>query len=129
MADQEIASKSLPSKHRRLVALTVLGIFTAIIAWDLMPYFEYRANANRIRQLISIGSDMDDAGPILRKNGFTFYDKHFSTVAEDAYWIDVDVTNKPRPWTLTLLHLCGIRLYYHWVVIESGLDNKVRKIF
>ncbi|MCU0713327.1 MAG: hypothetical protein MUC43_14805 [Pirellula sp.] len=129
MADQETSSKSLPSKYRRLIALTVLAIFTVIIVWDLMPYFEYRANAYRIRQLISIGSNIDDAGPILRKNGFTFYDKHFSTAAEDTYWIDVYVANKPRPWTLTLLHLYGFRLYFHWIVIESGLDNKVRKIF
>lgn len=129
MADQKTASKNLPSKHRRLIALTTLASFTVLVVWDLMPYFEYRAKANRIRQLISIGSNIDDAGPILRRNGFTFYDKHFSTDAEDTYWIDVNVANKPRPWTLTLLHLCGMSLYYRWVVIESGLDNRVRKIF
>ena len=60
---------------------------------------------------------------------FAFQGKHFATIAEDKYWIDVTVASKPRPWTLTILHLMGVKLYFHWVVIESGLDNKVRTVF
>ena len=116
-------------KRRVLFSLAGLAIVTLLVMWDLMPYFEYRTKVNRIRQLIPIGSDIDDAAPILTANGFTFHDKHFATVAEDKYWIDVDVANKPRPWTLTLLHLAGVRLYFHWVVIESSLDNRVRIVF
>jgi hypothetical protein len=109
-----------------LLAVVVVGFLVII---DLQPYFEYRSKENKIRQLIPIGSNINDAGSILTANGFTYHEKHFATVAEDEYWIDVDVANKPRPLTLTLLHVAGIRLYFHWIVIESGLDNKVRRIF
>ncbi len=109
-----------------LLAVAVVGFLVII---DLQPYFQYRSKENKIRQLIPIGSNIDDAGSILKANGFTYHGKHFATVAEDEYWIDVDVANKPRPLTLSLLHVVGLRLYFHWVVIESGLDNKVRKIF
>jgi hypothetical protein len=129
MTDRESEGASLRSKRRLLISLASIAIFTALVVWDLAPYFEYREKANRIRKLIPIGSNIDDAGPVLSQNGFTFHKKHFSTVAEDTYWIDVDVARKPRPWTLILLHLAGFRLYFHWVVIESGLDNNVRKIF
>jgi hypothetical protein len=109
-----------------LLAVVVVGYLMII---DLQPYFEYRSKESKIRQLIPIGSNIDGAESILKANGFTYHEKHFATVAEDKYWIDVAVANKPRPLTLTVLHLAGFRLYFHWVVIESGLDNKVRRIF
>ena len=129
MPNERIAEFDGKLKRRVLLSLAGLATFSLLVTWDLAPYFEYRIKVNRIRQLIPIGSNIDNAATILRANGFTFQEKHFATVAEDNYWIDVDVANKPRPWTLTLLHLAGARLYFHWVVIESSLDNKVRKIF
>jgi len=129
MSDQGIASTNGRIKWRLLFSLTALIIATLVVAWDLTPYFDYRSKANHIRQLIPIGSNIDDASSILSANGFAFQGKHFATVAENKYWIDVTVASKPRPWTLTILHLMGVKLYFHWVVIESGLDNKVRTVF
>lgn len=129
MTDQEAAFMSRRWTYRLPLLISALLGVALLVILDLQPYFEYQSKASRIRKLISIDSNIDDAGSILKANGFAYYEKHFSTVAEDAYWIDVEVAFKPRPFTLTLLHVVGLRLYFHWVVIESGIDNKVRKIF
>ena len=129
MPDQVPAFLGKRYAFRWPLLFLALAVGGSLVIIDLQPYFEYCSKENKIRQLIQIGSNIDDAASILKAHGFTYHEKHFATVAEDKYWIDVNVANKPRPLTLTLLHVVGLRLYFHWVVIESGLDNKVRQIF
>ena len=117
----------LPAR-RIVLALSLVVPLAAILIWDLSPYLEYHGNITRLRQAIPIGSNMDDVPAILEQQGFRFVDKHFATVAEDRYWIDVRVAWKSRPWTLRLLCLVGIDVYYQWAVIEADLDGRITAV-
>ncbi len=77
MTDQGNAFASKRSKYRPLLLFSALLVVALLVVLDVQPYFEYRAKANRIRQLIAIGSDIDDAGPKLKANGFTYFEKDF----------------------------------------------------
>ena len=132
MVMKEKPSKSTSRIPRRYVVGTIL-VSTIIIALfvvaDLQPYFEYRAKKNKICELIPIGSNIDEADRILDEHGFNYFPKDFATVYHDYYCLSVTVTIKPRPITLTIPAYLGVHVYFHYVVIEAGLDNKVRKIF
>ena len=129
MSSHSSHAKKFPVKLRYVVGGLVLIALVTIAIVDLQPFFAYQAKKNKIRELIPIGSNIDDAGPILKSNGFRYYDKHFATVDEDYYWMEVIVAHKPRPKSLSLMRLSGIRLYFHYVVIEANLDNEVRRIY
>ena len=115
--------------RRYVIALVVsLSIVAALIIVDLQPYFSYLAKKRHIQSLISIGSNIDDAPAILKSQGFQVGEKYLPTVDKDYYWIDIQVATKPRPVTLTILSLVGVRAYFHWLTLEAGLDNRIRAI-
>jgi hypothetical protein len=117
------------SRKYLYVALVVLVPLSLLVTWDLQPYFAYLEKKHEIQRLIPIGSNIDDAPALLKKKGYHFYDKDFTTVAKDYYIISVGVADKPRPMTLRVLWVLGMRQYYHWVAIEAGLDNRVSKVY
>lgn len=124
-----------PSRNRllRYVPLAIFGLFIVAIVYlillDLQPVFEYRKIKNRIEALVPLGSDMDAIEEVLRDEGFELYGKHFATVQEDYYWIEVKVFHKRRSIVADALGHMYIYLYYNYVVIEAGLDSRVRRVF
>lgn len=119
-----------PSFHWRRYALAAIpfALFAAFIIWDLQTYFAYAEKKRQIEKLVSVGSNIDESAAFLKRAGFHVGDKYLPTVDQDYYWVDIQVAHKPRPITLSVLSLVGVRAYFHWVTLEAGLDNRIRRI-
>ncbi len=109
-----------------LLSCTLIGLTLFV---QLRPAIDYAQKKKRIRQIVTIGMDIDDAAAALRARGFDVSEKSFATVAKDTYWINVRVASDRKTATIVLLDLLGIHVYYHWVVVEAGIDGKVRRVF
>jgi hypothetical protein len=106
-------------------AAAIVGpIVLAAVMIDFNPFFEYRARRHEIQDLVPIGSNLDEAAQMLDARGYKFFDN-----GEDSYRIDVRVLPARRSLTLNLLDALGVYDYSEYVVIEAGLDDKVRRIF
>ena len=109
-----------------LLSCTLIGLTLFV---QLRPAIDYAQKKKRIRQIATIGMDIDDAAAALRARGFDVSEKNFATVAKDTYWINVRVASDRKTATIVVLDLLGIHVYYHWVVVEAGIDGKVRRVF
>jgi hypothetical protein len=123
-----VAPKS-SHKKRVFFGVAVAALVAGAIWIDLQPVFQYRAIKSRVKDLVPLGSDIDSAGEILTDAGFQFYGKHFADVGKDSYSVDIKIHYKRRSVVADALGHLHIYLYYNYVVIEAGLDNKVRRIF
>jgi hypothetical protein len=122
--------KRLAAKSRWVLLGLAASAFVAIVVWiDLQPVFTYRAIKSRVKALIPLGSDIDAAEAVLTDAGLQFYEKALATVKEDYYVVEVKIHYERRSIVADALGHLHIYLYYNYVVIEAGLDNKVRKIF
>jgi len=115
--------------HWLLLGLVVTALVAVTVWIDLQPVRDYRAIKSRVEELVPLGSDIDLADDALTDAGFQFYGKHFATVYEDYYWMEVKIHYNRRSFVADALGHLHIYLYYNYVVIEAGLDNKVRRIF
>jgi hypothetical protein len=115
--------------HWLVLGLVVLAL-VATTAWiDLQPVRDYRAIKSLVKELVPLGSDIDAAQDILADAGLQFYTKDFATVNKDYYVVQVRIYYDRRSVVADALGHLHIYLYYNYVVIEAGLDNKVRKIY
>jgi len=104
-------------------------VFVFLIVFDLMPVLVYRAKKVEIERLVPVGTSMANAESILLARGYHFEPKHFPTNEKDKWWIDVNVSGR-RSITIGLLRIVGLRFnVFDYIVIESGLDGIVRRVF
>ena len=69
MNESEAAqAQSASGHHKRWIVISVL--ISGLLTLDLLPYFDYLSKKNKIKRLVPIGSNIDDAEAILKENGF-----------------------------------------------------------
>ncbi len=118
------------SKFGKLSVICLVGLIIFLGVWVLLdPDWPAAQNREkRIRELVPIGMDIDKAIELLRSEGFSVGDKHFATVDKDYYWANIQIR-----FLFSLRDIVNMtrhkgKVNKRWVVLEAGLDGKIRKI-
>jgi hypothetical protein len=109
----------------RIVVVLVLAILINSCG-SVKAVHVYKEKRKEIIRLVPIGMDIDEASILLKKKDFEVGDKYTPTADKDYYWVEIWITGE-RTLAIKIMKFFGVE-YYNWVVIEAGLDNKVRKI-
>lgn len=100
------------------------------ISAELSPYFEYKREHKRIKSLVNVGMDIDEARSVLIKNGFTAGPVEIPKGFTDYYRFNVTLLDQPSI-ILEIIRSMGWAKpdYAMYGGMSSGADKKVRKIY
>lgn len=117
-----------PGRGRITCALVIVFVVLSIAMVDLLPYFQYKRGHARMTSLVALGMDIDDAGELLRAEGFDVGTKYHPTDNKDYYWVDIRLARR-TPVSVIIIELMGVDVkFFHYGCLESGLDENIRKI-
>lgn len=118
------------SKVGLLVVISLIGLATLVSLKVLLDPEGSAAEAReqRIRELVPIGMDIDEAIELLRSEGFSVGDKYFPTLNKDYYLADITIRFK-----FTFLDKINItrhkgKVNKKWVSLKAGLDGVITSI-
>lgn len=119
----------LPKLPKPLSALlTVVLPIAAIVAIDLIPYFQYKYARGQMLSQVNKGMNLDDAIFLLKREGFQVSEKYTPSGMKNIYFADVTLVNH-IPITITLLNAFGVKTgFYQTEALEAGADNRIRQV-
>ncbi len=113
------------------VAVCLIGLITIVFLVDSYDPEgkEVTARRQRIRELVPIGMDIDEAIELLRSEGFSVGDKYHPTKLHDVYWADIKIRKEPIPFLETLkLGMGKGKVRKRYVAIEANPDGVITTI-
>ncbi len=83
----------------------------------------------RLRNLVRVGMDIDEAACILKENGFKVGRKHSLTGSEDYFVVHIDLQERMPP-SSTIAEILGTKSKNGrgYAVLEAGGDNRIFRI-
>ena len=113
------------------VAVCLIGLVTIVFLVDSFDPEgkEVTARRQRIRELVPIGMNIDEAIEILRANGISVTDKYDPTKSQSYYLADIKIRKEPITFLETLkLGMGKGKVRKRYVALKANWDGVITAI-